>query len=383
MQPVQLKPSGGAARPWRALAFAFSASALLLSLCPKPAESRTGTLHAATPASEPWTQPDSVELSSRVPVKQLRESGDRAELETLIAIVQRGEPQSRSSALQGIARNGGDRARQFLTRRFNEATDADLSELASALATLGDDPARAVLQAVARGARPAARSAAFDALSTLDTADVREFMLQALTGLESAAAANYFANCREPRALPALERLAKGGDSSQRRVAIDALFAQGASADSTIFRLLREDDELCDALLEGQPSTPLARRALRRASIERLRAGALTSGRVFDFLQRDLSGAAREALVEAARDPASSESALSALSARGDGASLRALSALSNDVERGLAQRAACALLSQPDSRSRPFLLRVNRADLKNEAGAALIRINAPGARPI
>jgi hypothetical protein len=220
-------------------------------------------------------------------------------------------------------------------------------------------------------------------LSTLDTADVRDFMLQALAFVEPSAAAGYFLNCREPRALPALERLAKSGDSSQQRVAIDALLAQGVSAQPTLLRLLREDDELCDALLQGQPSTPLARQALRRASIERLRAGALTSGWVFEFLQRDLSGEAREALVEAARDPASRESALNALSVRGDSGSLRALSSLANDVEHSLAQPAACALLSQPDSRSRPFILRSNRANLANEAASALERINATGARPI
>jgi hypothetical protein len=183
--------------------------------------------------------------------------------------------------------------------------------------------------------------------------------------------------------LPALERLAQNGDAAIRRLAIDALLAQGASAEPTLLNLLRKDDELCDALLEGQPSTPLLRVALRRASIERLRAGALTSGPVFDFLQRDLSRDAREALVQAARDPGSRDSALSALSARADNGSLRALSALAADADQELSARAACMLLSRPDSRSRPFLLRSNRDDLASETREALGRINAPGARPI
>jgi hypothetical protein len=177
--------------------------------------------------------------------------------------------------------------------------------------------------------------------------------------------------------------VARHGDADQRRVAIDALFAQGTSAEDTILRLARADDELCDALLDGQPRTPAARHALRRASIARLREGALSGGPVFQFLQRDLSGEAREALVQAAHDPGSRDSALSSLSARGDSGSLRALSTLSDDVERGLAERAACALLSQPDSRWRPFLLRANRARLPDATAAALERINAPRGRAI
>jgi len=384
MQP-QLKRLTLAEQAWRALALTLSATTLTLALCAKPAKSPAQSWRAAGTATSP-TERRPVEARESAPLAQLNAlaaSSDDAALDGLIAIAQAGEPKLVSAALDGIALIGGDRARQFLARRLGAATDAQLPELASALATLGDAPARAILQSAARSPRPALRGAAFDALTTLDTADVREFMLQALAGVEPIAAANYFWNCREPRALPALERLAKSGDSVQRRAAIDALFAQGASAESAILRLLREDDELCDAMLEGQPLTPFSRQALRRASIERLRAGALTTGSVFEFLQRDLSLDGREALVQAARDPASSDSALSALSARGDTSSLRALSALADDADQGLSQRAACALLSQPDSRSHPFLSRSNRANLRSEAAAALLRINAPGVRPI
>ncbi|HEY3254738.1 MAG TPA: hypothetical protein VGJ91_12350 [Polyangiaceae bacterium] len=368
---------------WRALALLLSASALTLALCAKSADSRAALLRAGAPvnSSEPLLDP---ELTPRAQVNALRESADGAALEALIGIAQQREPKLVSAALEGIAQIGGDRARQFLARRFKDAADAQLPELASALASLGDTPARAILLSAARSARPAARSAAFGALATLDTADVREFMLQALTSVEPTAAANYFLDCREPRALPALERLARSSaDAEPRRAAIDALFAQGASAEAALARLLRADDELCEALLEGQPATVRARRALRQASIERLRAGARTYGRVFELLQHDLSDEAREALVQAARDPASSASALNALVARGDSASLRALSALANDSDQDLSQRAACALVSQPDSRSRPFLVRANRANLKSEADAALLHINAPEARPI
>jgi hypothetical protein len=381
MQSVHLKPSPVTRTLWPALAITFSASALSLSLCAKPAESLKRPPEAA--AATELGRPIAPVRELRAAVSTLEASRDDAALEASIATVQRSDPQLRSTALQDIAQLGGTRARQFLIGRFTQATDAELPELATALAALGDSPARAVLQTAARGARPAARSAAFYALSTLDTADVREFMLQALGDAEPTAAADYFSNYREPRALPALERIARNGDSSQQRVAISALFAQGVGAETVVFRLLRENDELCDAVLEAQATTPVARRALRRVSIERLRAGALTTGRVFDFLQGDLSADAREALIEAARDPASSASALSALSARGDSASLRALSALSNDAERALAQQASCELLSQPDSRSRPFLQRVNRVELQREAGAALFHINAPGGRSI
>jgi len=381
----QLKTRQGATRVWQGLALAFSASTLVLTLCAKPAGSRARLLHAAaTATTAPELQAtDAVEQPTLATANALAVNDDDAALDALIALAERGDPKLSSATLDSIAQIGGDRARQFLARRFSAATDAELAPLASALATLGDAAAQTILQHAARSPRPAARAAAFEALATLDTADVREFMLHGLSEVEPLAATSYFLNCREPRALPALERLAKNGDSAQRRAAIDALLAQGASAEGAILRLLREDDELRDALLASQPMPPLARRALRRSSIERLRAGALTTGPIFEFLQRDLSSDAREALVQAARDPACSESALNALSARGDTGSLRALSALADDADQGLAQRAACALLSQPDSRSRPFLSRANRGNLQSDTAAALLRINAPGARPI
>ncbi|HYQ01445.1 MAG TPA: HEAT repeat domain-containing protein [Polyangiaceae bacterium] len=316
------------------------------------------------------------------------ENADAAALDALIANAQSDDTDLRHAALDAIARIGGDRAREFLARRLDAASDSELPDLAWALATVGDAQARALLRAAAQSSRPATRSAAFEALATLDSADVREFMVRALDFVDPSPAVSYFSNCREPQALPGLERAARKGDADLRRVAVEALFTQGASAEGTLLRLLRENDELCDALLEAQQPTPAARQTLRRASIARLRAGALTSGPAFDFLQRDLSSEAREALVRAAHDPGSRDSALSALSARGDTASLRALSTLSNDVERPLAERAACAMLSQPDSRWRPFLSganRANRTSLPDATAAALQRIHvaSTGGRPI
>ena len=381
MQP-QLKSDSRSLLVWQALAFAFSASALTLLLCAKPTQSSAEPLPKTAAALDAPPPPSSqLELLSQV--HALREDGSDAALSSLIAITERAEPRLSRAAFEGIAQIGGDRAREFLVHRFETADAETLPALALALATLGDAAARAVLQSAAQSNRPMTRSAAFDALSTLDSADVREFMLRALGFGDPSPAAEYFSSGRDPRALPALERLARRGDVQLRRLALDALLAQGASAEPALLGLLREDDELCDALLGGQPSTPPLRRALRRASIERLRAGALTSGPVFDFLQRDLSPAALEALLQAARDPGSRDAALSALSQRADNGSLRALSTLADDADRELSARAACVLLSRPDSRSRPFLLRSNRRDLTSETAEALSRINAPGARPI
>jgi len=367
---------------WRAFALTLSASALTLALCGRTVRSQKPVVRGDPPATDTTGHSDA-ESTAIVQSSGLRENGDAAALEALIAIAERGEPRLLSGALEGIAQIGGDRAREFLARHFEAATDAELPAFASALATVGDDRARAMLRAAAGSARSATRSAAFDALSSLDTADVREFMVRALNSTDPLPAASYFLNCREPRAISGLEQAARSGDSDLTRVALDALFAQGASAEAAIDRLLREDDELCDALLEGQPPTLSARKALRRVSIARMHAGALTSERVFEFLQRDLSSEARDALVEAAHDPTTRQSALAALSARGDSGSLRALSALANDNEPGLAEHAACALLSQPDSRSQPHLLRSNGGHLREETAAALLRINAPGGRSI
>jgi hypothetical protein len=379
MQPLKLVSHS--LRVWRLLALFSSASALTLALYPRPEHPPKMALHssrAELPASAPALGFTPMQRS-----QARRDEAEAAGLEALISSVQQDDPESRSAALDAIARLGGDRAREFLARQFDAASDAELSELASALATLGDAPARAILRAAARSPRPATRNAAFAALSTLDSEDVREFMVQALDFVDPSPAASYFSLCREPQALSGLERLARHGDGDQRRAAIEALFAQGASAVDVIFRLVRADDELCDALLEAQPQSPAVRSALRGASLARLREGALSSGSVFQFLERDLSGEAREALVQAAHDPGSRDSALSALSARGDSGSLRALSTLSNDVEPRLAERAACALLSEPDSRWRPFLLRSNRVRLPDATAEALERINAPSGRPI
>jgi len=372
----QLKASTGTNWAWPLFAITLSASALILALCPKAERPRTKAHLSET--SQAAATPTAPAEPTRVPrLNPPPENPDAAALDTLIANAQSDDADLRHAALDAIARIGGDRAREFLARRFDAASDSELPDLAWALATVGDARARALLRAAAQSSRPSTRSAAFEALATLDSADVREFMVKALDFVDPSPAVSYFSNCREPQALPGLERAARKGDADLRRVAVEALFAQGATAEGTLLRLLRENDELCDALLEAQQPTPAARKTLRRASIARLRAGALTSGPSFDFLQRDLSSEAREALVQAAHDPGSRDSALSALSARGDTASLRALSTLSNDVERPLAERAACALLSQPDSRWRPFLSGASRASLPGATAAALQRIHA------
>ena len=290
----------------------------------------------------------------------------------------RGEPGPRASSS-----NGGALARQLLIQRLHGAPPEELASVAETLATLGDAEAREALRQAARSPRLALRAAAFAALATLDSPDVREFMVSALSEPEPLSAVSYFSDCREPRALAALERLAATGSAQIRRAAIDALFAQGTSSEPAVARLLGGDSELMDALLETAQLSFGARRALHRASVARLRAGAISGGRVFDFLEGDLSSEAGEALVLAARDRASVESATSTLVKRGDSASLAALARLANDSDRWLAMRAGCALASDPDSRSRVPLLRAGHGDLQSAAAAALVHINAPGARPI
>jgi len=136
-------------------------------------------------------------------------------------------------------------------------------------------------------------------------------------------------------------------------------------------------------VLDVQPLGFEAHRALREASIARLRAGAVVSGRLFDFLSGDLTAASREALVLAAGDPACAESALRALTTRGDRESLTALGRLAQSDDALLAAEASCALASQPDSRSQRLLQREAQRHPGREAGAALDRIRTLGARPI
>ena len=306
-------------------------------------------------------------------------NNDDAALDSLFAISEHAAPRVASAALQGIVQIGGQRARAHLAQRFADGADSELRELADALAQLGGSEARGILVQAARSTRIPAREAARAALASLDTADVRAFMLEELIGPDASQAAANFADCQDERAVPGLERLARSAGAELRRTAIAALFAQAGSARAAIERLLRDDDDVSNNVLESPAPTAALRQAQRAVSIQRLRAGAVTSGPVFDFLARDPTADALQALVQAAHDPASADSAISALSSRGDSASRAALSQLADDSDAGLASRAACALSTAPDSRSRPFLLRASRK-LAGQAAAALLRIDAPEA---
>jgi hypothetical protein len=373
--------------PWRALALGLSALALALNgyaaFADPTARTRASTerVRAKTAASvessteaAPFGEPTLQHVDAR------RDSGSVAALETLIGLATK---QDSPAAVDAIARIGGDRARQFLSERLASAADPDLATFASALATLGDPAARAALRSAARATRTALRLAALDALRTLDTPDVRELMLSALLEPEPLAATSYFADVREPRALPLLERLARVASPEVAHAAIDALSAQGASAQGAILRLLHDDASLADALLQAPARSAAAVQAVRNASIDRLRQGAITAGPIYDFMEQDLAASTRDALVLAAHDPPSSDSALSALVRRGDSASLLALSQLANDADPEVALRAGCTLVSNPDSRSRVLLQRATQRSLQKQVAGALVQINAPGARPI
>lgn len=265
---------------------------------------------------------------------------------------------ARSAAVPSADRTTSEAANAVLLLRFQSAADDELSELAQELAKLADPRAHQALFVAARSARAPLRSAALEALAPLDDDDVRDFMLTQLVGPKAVLSVGYFADCLEPRAIPALERLARDLPTDQRRAAIDALAAQGDGAQPALERLLSADEEICDAVLDTRPLSVAMRRAVRRASIARVRAGAISTGSAFDFLEQDLARESRDTLVQAAHDPASVERALGALSARGDRSSLEALFRLSRDSDRGLAARAACTLSAAPDSRTQRFASR-------------------------
>jgi len=291
------------------------------------------------------------------------------------------EPQSitRASAVTRLDPNDARAAAiRLLAARFAASTDAELPELAISIAKLGGRDAHDFLLRSAHSDRPAASSAAFAALTKTDTPQVREFMLEELRLSGSAEAVSYFTDSVEPRAVPDLERLARTSVAELRTAAITALFAQGQSASAAVERLVQDDPEVANAVLDtpGRPTALLP--ALRGACITRLRAGSTNSGPVFDFLAQDLSDDSREALVAAARDRASADSALSALSTRGDAASLAAVNRLASDADVEIASRAACAAVSRPDSRSRDALVRASRGPLAREAAQALVQIGAP-----
>jgi hypothetical protein len=369
---------------WRGVALTSSALALTLFL--RPASHAAPVAHPAASAqraSEPEPAATS-ELRSLSADDALADSGDEAALSALLNIATSAEPAVERAALHGIAQIGGPRAREFLAQRFSDAKGSELPDLAAALAELGGPEAQQLLENAANSARIPARAAAREALAGLDTPTARDFMLEELSGPEPSHAVSYFADCLDARAVPALERLVRESPADTGRLAVTALFAQGENAEPALFRLLREDDEVSNSVLESPASSTELRAAQRAACIARLRAGAITSGPVFDFLAQDPTAAALDALVRAAHESAGADSAgaaLSAISERGDSASLEALSELAGDSDPELASRAACALSSSPDSRSHAFLVRASR-NFSNSATAALLRIDAPEARP-
>jgi hypothetical protein len=367
---------------WRALALSSSGLALVLTLTRHSGPAPLAVSLAKPAASEATPLELPVDVSpSLSAVSALAETGAETALDALIGIHQRGAPEVASAALHGIAQIGGRRAREYVAQRFADASASELPDLAQALAEMGGRDAHDLLRSAARSPRSPAAEAAREALASLDTPDARDFMLEELSSAlpeqNQTEAVAYFADCQDARATPALERLIQRSSVDLRRTAIESLFAQGDDAGPAVERLLREGDELSNSMLESPAPTAALRQAQRDASIARLRAGAITSGPVFDFLARDLSVQAGQALAQAARDPASRDSALSALSTRGDSASLNALAELADDRAPELASRAACALLSAPDSRSHTFLLRVG-LKLRGDAAAALLSIDAP-----
>lgn len=367
---------------WRAVALLSSAVAVVC----------WGLRLMETPSSSGATEGGATESATREPAESrpLATSAERARSElnaeteseapnavqALIASVSQSSDTENSAALEQLAQLGGERARQFLERGFRQARDHNLVIFAEALATLGDAEARQMLRDATRSARAASRLAALGALNGLDTADVRDFMVSALDGPNSVQAAAYFLDCREPRALPALERLARSAASDARQAAVDALLAQGASGQPALHRLLREDSALADALL-ARPAPSGLYPALRQASIVRLRRGAVASSDLFAFLAADLDREARVALAQAAQDPDNAELALDALSARGDPESLRVLDRLTRDSERAVSVRASCALISRPDSRSVRFLPSAKGRQFALQVSAARNSVNA------
>jgi tetratricopeptide (TPR) repeat protein len=357
MQPRLLKDGAGRVHSWRAIALVLSALAIALSSYGALVQ-REGAVPGAPAAHAPPLAPEPaipLELAAAAPLR----------------VAAAPSLTNRPAALQ------------LLREQLDHAPDSELSNTTNALVELGGPEAFALLTAATHSRRSALRDAAFSALLSVDTGENRDFMRAALNGPYAAAALGYFLDCRDPEVLPALERLARSPLQELSRPALDALLAQGARAEEALTRLLQADTELMDSLLATPPHTPHARRALRAAAISRLQEGAISGGPPFDFLEQDLSAESREALLLAAHDPASADSACTALARKGDPMSLAGLSQLANDSDPQLAATAGCALASDPDSRSRAPLERVRQGDAHNLASRALAHINAPGARAI
>ena len=362
---------------WRVLTLATWALAAAATYRARPPTKVELSTLAPKSVSEPvFALPSTSTIET---VTALGERHDAAALGALIAIADHGAPRVVDAALDGISAIGGKSARSYLAQRLSDAPDAELSSVAQALARSSGIEAHDILFRAASSARPTLRAEARAAIALLDTADARGFMLEELNSEEPLVAVNYFADCVDARAVPGLERIARGAQRDVRRSAIGALFAQGESSHAAIGRLLDADGELADAVLEASVPTAETHRLLLAASIARLRRGALSAGPVFDFLAHDFSSEGLNALTEAAHDEATASSAITALQTRGDAAALSVLARLTNDASQTVATNATCALVAGPDSRSRPYLARASE-HMTLAITTALVEIDAPEA---
>lgn len=375
-----VKPPFGLAA-WRVLALATWAFAALTAYRARP-QTKVGpsAVSAVSAPAGDHAAPSAIAASATIEtVSSLGERHDDDALATLIAIADHGAPAVQDAAIDGIVQIGGKEARSYLAQRMSDAPEGELSQIARALARTGGVEAHEILFRAARSARPALRTEARTAIATLDTPDVRAFMLEQLQDAEPEPAVIYFADCADARAIPALERLARDSAADLRSSAITALFAQGDAGNAAVTRLLDENGELADAVLQSNLPTPAAHRAVLTASIARLRRGGFSSGPVFDFLGHDFSSEGLNALAAAAREEATASSAITALQTRGDAAALNVLARLANDANRTVSDNATCALVSAPDSRSRSYLLRLDE-HMRSAVTTALADIDAPEA---
>jgi hypothetical protein len=309
----------------------------------------------------------------------LGRAGDEVAIDALGRLASHPAPEVASAALSAISRIGGSLARAALEQRLSAAPDSELEGIVEAVVALGGDDASEVLRRAARSRRVALRTAAGGAIEQFDEGWVHELMLEKLAGPEALRGDTYFADTLEPKAVPRLEELARQSAGELQAAALTALVQQGPPGHARVERLAF-DEELGDAVLEAAKDVRGLRRTLRAASIERLRVGGLTSSAVFDYLARDLTDEAREALRQAAREPASSERALDALASRGDTASRRVLVELARDGNRELACLAQMKLLERPDSRAWEDIARVRAPGLVPAVRQALQSLNAPEA---
>lgn len=228
----------------------------------------------------------------------------------------------RQAAFEALGSLGGENAATLLRGVLERGRVEDLSSVARALASCGDEPARKALFDAVDSTRLAVSQAALRALVELDGDDVAQLMTRLITREPQLASAafEYFRSHPIPAdQMGAVIGVASRGGETARE-AMEALSQQGGEAGrAAIFDLAKKPGPARLMALSMVEELPGSRDDKRQLYVSVLREGGQAASTAMSHLSEDPSDEARVALQNAVQlGGATGTAAINALGARSD-----------------------------------------------------------------